>query len=326
MSKYRVSLVLFELYNLALGILVVVFWTYYLISFFSYRKEATDSTPFANFLRVLPGNISLFSPEYDVNVIFVSIGSVFVFFISTFLHLVNMWYDNVKLWEYDSITTNIYLPETIINGLSAIESTNGGGTNLLLTIFLSGGIIYEFIADITRSIHSLFPRHLTGFKIRQTNGEPLSASLRDKTREECRDGNCAGEPRTEDYYVKIGLQRICMKDRRHGGVRDKESARVILRLIDDFEKQEKLLYALVNAGITQAGLGMSIKEYSDISGADIYTRFAVLLAVFTISFNAGPLLKSRTFERLKKDMNEFILEAEKREPRDVLQEDFVWIV
>lgn len=105
----------------------------------------------------------------------------------------------------------------------------------------------------------------------------------------------------------------------HGAVRDVKTAKKILRVINDFEKQEKILFGLLNAGITQAALGMSVKEYSDISGADIYTRFAVLLAVFTISFNAGPLLESSTYVRLKENMTTFIGEQAKLDPRDMAQ-------
>jgi len=84
MSKSKATTVLFQLYYLALASLVVLFWTHYFILVFSYKRAATDSTPFANFLRILPGNIRLFRTGYDVNIIFVLIGSAHVFYFGIF--------------------------------------------------------------------------------------------------------------------------------------------------------------------------------------------------------------------------------------------------
>lgn len=68
------------------------------------------------------------------------------------------------------------------------------------------------------------------------------------------------------------------------------------------------MYALANVPMTQAAMGISIKKFVHISGADIYTRFGIVLAVFTISYTSGPFFKSSTFDRLKIDMNRYILE------------------
>jgi len=300
MSKSKATTVLFQLYYLALASLVVLFWTHYFILVFSYKRAATDSTPFANFLRILPGNIRLFRTGYDVNIIFVLIGSAHVFYFGIFLNVLYLCCDEGKLWRYDAITSNVYLPKCIRNRLSAVKRTNAFRTNFLLTFFLPLVFINEFIADVCRSIHSLLPKNLALLRIRLENGGSFSTSLRNVTGEQCRSGNCRGKSWTDEYYARIGLQRICTEGRIHGGLGDVQTAKNIQGIVDGFEKQEKLLYALANSGLTQAALGMSIKEYSDISGADIYTRFAVLLAVFTISFTTGPFLKIRTFDRLKK--------------------------
>lgn len=433
MSASRTTrIVVFQLYYFSLAILVVLFWTCYFISVFSYRKKAIDGTPLANFLRILPGNIRLFSSGYNVNIILTSIGSATAFFFGIFLQILYLWCDEGKLWWYNAKTDSVHLPQTMLHGLSAVKRSNGFIRNLLLTVFLPGEFIFHFmtdlarsihsrmlpgnirlfgtgyyvnvifvsigstyilstgtflhliylrydkgklwghhavtynlylpktiqdglpeqnrtngfvpnfllvillsgdiivnlIADVTRSIYSLGPKNIASLKIRRENGESLNATLRDNTVPVPEDGqekHC-GEYRIDEYYVRIGLHQICGEGKRHGGVNDVQTAKRILRIVDQFEKQEILMYSLANAGLTQAALGMSIMEYSDISGADIYTRFAILLAVFTISYSAGPFLKSPTYDRLKEEMNEYIIEKQKSEPQDILQANFVSIV
>jgi len=119
-----IYVVLFQIYYISLGFLVVLFWSSYLVLIFSFRKEAIDSTPFAKILRVFPGNIRFFSSGYDVNIILVSVGSAYIFFFGVFLNLLYFRYDKGRLWEYNAIAYNVYLPETIRNGLSAIKNAN----------------------------------------------------------------------------------------------------------------------------------------------------------------------------------------------------------
>jgi len=176
----QIYVVLFQIYYISLGFLVVLFWSSYLVLIFSFRKEAIDSTPFAKILRVFPGNIRFFSSGYDVNIILVSVGSAYIFFFGVFLNLLYFRYDKGRLWEYNAIAYNVYLPETIRNGLSAIKNADGFVTTFLVTLFLFGEIIYQFTSDVARSITFILPRNLAGLKIRRENGEPLSASLSDK--------------------------------------------------------------------------------------------------------------------------------------------------
>lgn len=191
--------------------------------------------------------------------------------------------------------------------------------NAYLIFALTQEIIIQIITDVIRSIHFVMPRNLTALKFRLVNGEPLSASLR----QECESGRCDGESWTDDYYFRLGLLRLCTEGKKHGGVHNVLTAKTILEFVNIFEKYEKLLYALATAGVMQGALAINIKEFDHPSGADIYTRLAVLLAIFTISFQSGPFYKSSTYDRLKEDMNEYIEESGKREPRHVFQEDFV---
>jgi len=341
MPDSRRHVFIVQLYLWILYVIVTIFWMYYITMVFSFRRDSKSVTPFVNILRKIPGNVNQpLQSEYDFNLILVSFMSAVIFYTGIVLPILHLRYDEGKLRTYDAVTHNIYLPETIISGMESLKRDNGFQTNGILIILLLGEIVYQSVADVVRSVHFVLPRHFAAVQFRRMNGEALGASMRDRSYLECQSGNCVGEPvlnsnvvdekpyaRTDAwYYFRIGLQRICAKGNRHGGIYNVHVAKRALGIVDDFEKQEKLLYAFASSGITQAVLGMSIKEYSDVSGADIYTRFAVLLAVFTISFSAGPLLKSCTFHKLKEDMNEYILEKGKRYPRDILQEDFVWLI
>jgi len=309
----RIRTAVFLIYWFFQSILVAIFWVLNLATLFSHRKGITESTPYVKVLGKVPGNIELtiFESEYYINAMLVSVGAAFIISVSILLPLLHWYYCSTSGIEYDPETHNLYLPETLSNAIESINEKNGSVSNVLLIIIFSGEIAYRFVTDVIRSIHYILPKHLAGLRIREANGEPLSASFWDEKAQDCGKGECdlpkVEEPKDE-YYIRLGLQRVCAKGRVHGGVEDLKDAKNLLRIVEDFEQQEKILYALANVALTQIALGINIKELDHVSGADIYTRFGIVLAVFTIAYSSGPILKSSTYDRLKDKMKQIIID------------------
>lgn len=206
----------------------------------------------------------------------VSFGATIIFFITIILPILHFFYGT--LFSYDAESFNLYLPETLWKSYKSINKENGFVTNVLLVILFSGEIIYRIITDVIRSVHFSLPRNLAGLRMRQANGELLSASLMNAL--DCRVGRCNNEEPTDEYYVRIGLHRVCVNGKKHGIVEDTKAALGLLRIVDDFQKQEKILYALANVALAQTAMGISIKEFDHVSGADTYTRSAFWFGSF----------------------------------------------